>query len=168
MAQVFDLINDVALSYDGDLILDDNGDLQTISGIEWFKREVNKIIRTRLREWRSEPDIGMDTEDFTGRINSRETAVDIKRRILEALTIDNFQSPGQFDIQVVPVSSNEISIFITYNIMGESYSVSKLLFNLDRNISQPITDELVSETQNTMPNKKKEVNNKYLKALMSK
>lgn len=167
MAQIFDLINDIALSYDGDLIIDESQDLLLISGIEWFKREVNKIIRTNLREWRSEPDIGANLEEFIGSVNSKETAESIKLKLLEAITIDNFQFPGQFEVKIIPVSTDKLTIYITYNIIGENYAISKLIYSLDSGVSIPINDELEKEIK-IQPQHVKEVKNKYLTFLSNK
>jgi hypothetical protein len=165
MAEVFELINDIALSYDGDLMFDDTQDLKLISGIDWFKREVNKIIRTKLREWRSEPGIGLNLDEFTGRQNTKQTANELQSKLLDALTLDNFQFPGQFDVKIIPVSNSDITIYITYNIIGQVYQISKLIYSLDRGISQHINDEFKLTPERTIPKQKKEENNFYLKAL---
>ena len=39
-----ELVRDIGMSYDGDLMLH-NGELMIISGNEWLKREINKLIR---------------------------------------------------------------------------------------------------------------------------
>lgn len=168
MAEVFDLINDIALTYDGDIVIDEDNDISLINGIEWFKREVNKIIRTNLREWRSEPDIGANLNDFTGNNNTRNTAAEIRKKILEAITIDNFQFPGEFDVRVLPTSNDKLSIYITYNVIGESHSIGKLIYDLDRGISLPIYDEFDNKTQKLKPKYNKETKNKYLTSLIDR
>lgn len=165
MAEIFELINDIALSYDGDLILDENDDLRIISSIEWFKREINKILKTKLGEWKSDPNIGMDLENFHGQANNRNVAINIKKEIQRALTLDNFQFPGQFEIQVIPISTSEITIYIIYNILGDNYNIVKLMYDLNNGILQSTYDELESEI-NYAKNYKKEQKNLYLKALM--
>lgn len=168
MAQIFDLINDIALSYDGDLLISENNDLKIVSSIDWFKREVNKIVRTNLRDWKSEPDIGVDLDEFIGKLNNKETASEIKNKLLEALHIDNFQFPGEFDIKVIPTSTFELSIYISYNVVGEHYSIGKLIYNLDKGISKAIFDELDNKTEYTKPQNKKNIKNKYLNALKNR
>lgn len=165
MAQLFELINDITLSYDGDLLLDDTNDLQLISGEEWFKREVNKIVRTKVREWRSEPDIGIDLTDNIGKQNTRENAEDLRERILEALTLDNFQFPGEFNIKIVPTDVDKLTIYITYNVLGETLNINKLIYDINKGLSVPIVDELDTKTQKPAPSKRKENANVYLNSL---
>lgn len=165
MAQIFDLANDITLTYDGDLAIDETQDLSEITSIEWFKREVNKILRTKLGEWKSEPDIGLNIEDGIGKPNTREFANEIKEKIQEALSIDGFNFPGQFDVKVIPTSIDKISIYITYNVIGDSYRMAKVIYDLDRGISLPIFDEYDEQSQLKILNKKPQTKNKYLSIL---
>lgn len=166
MAQLFDLINDIALSYDGDIIVDENNDTRIINGIDWFKREVNKLVRTNLRDWRAEPDIGLDLEDHIGKINNRENAEELREKVLEAITVDSFQFPGEFEVRVVPTSVDSLTIYITYNIIGERINISKLIFNLNKGLSVAIPDELeVSEERKLPSRQKREIKNVYLNSI---
>ena len=162
MASIFDLTSDVILTYDGDIAIDDDQDISSINGIEWFKREINKIIRTHIGEWRSEPGIGICLNDYVGESNTKDTADDIRDKILSAITIDGLGSPGQFDIRVIPTSINNITIYISYTIAGDTYNIAKMIFELDKGLSVPIFDEYDESTINKITNHRSNKSNKYI------
>jgi len=163
---IYDGFTDFAMSYDGDLIVKD-GDIAYISGIDWLKREINKILRTTNPEWAGNPTAGADLCNFIGAPNTRETATDIKETITRALDRQGLIVEGEVDVRVVPVSLYNVQILIHLIADGERTQIADMVFEYNgagvrTNTYDPIAVNAKDLNYDSMHNKNK---NKYLERL---
>lgn len=99
---------------EGDLILGENGDLLDTKNYEYrgFIQQVqNRIISSR-GDWPVHPDVGAGVSDFLGRRNNRETAEEIKLRIIGELAREGLVAPANMKVDVIPVSEKAIIILV--------------------------------------------------------
>jgi hypothetical protein len=105
-------ITDLGITLDGDLLLNERGDLAIVGGDQWIIRELVKIIKTNNPEWGNHPDIGADLDDFIGRSNTRETAKEVEEHMRDAI---RKQFPDQgLDIRVVPLGRHQIGVYVAF------------------------------------------------------
>lgn len=132
---IFSAIKDIKMDESGDLVFK-NGDLETVSGDEWFIQEVTKILRTSNPDWVLHPDIGAGLEDFAGRPNTRETGKAIEERLYNKIAAEGIHFPGTLLVRVVPLSRDSIMVNIDLKIRGRAISVSRDVFDLQDGIFQ--------------------------------
>lgn len=135
---------DIAMSLDGDLMLDDRGDLALVDGFEWLTREVNKRIRTNNPDWRYHSDVGASLEFFIGLLNTEATSRRIRSAIDRSLAIDNIGFPGSWDIQIFPIGADTLSIIINLSLAGVPIMISRLIYDYRNGAVQPIEDSMKS------------------------
>lgn len=141
-SRAFTGIIDLKMSPDGDLVIE-NGDLALVTGEDWFIQETNKIIRTNNPDWEFHPDVGASLEDFAGLPNTRETARAIEERLHDKITQDSIHIPGKLSVRAVPITVDEIAIYINLDIEGQAVEVSRKVFEFsDGIVRNPETGEL--------------------------
>ena len=83
---MYDAIFDIRLSLDGDLVLD-GGDVAVTSGLDWYRREANKRLRSGA-DWAHHPSLGANLASYVGLSNTRQTGQMIKDACLRSLSVD--------------------------------------------------------------------------------
>jgi hypothetical protein len=148
MARNYDSI-DLDWTWDGDFIIDGQGDLKDTSEdfLLSFTNEVRTIIKSSLTDWREDPSVGSNLDDFVGEPNSIDTAVAIQRRISASLGI--IVSSSDLSIRVVPVGVNKVLIILTIQVQatpenklvaGESIVINFLYDYFEEGIFVPLDD----------------------------
>ena len=135
---------DIMLSYDGDLVLDETGDLKLTSGFDWITRELNKRIRTINPEWKRYPTIGANVETFIGRPLTRSVLAEMKKQIEDSVEKWGLQDPGIIEVRLVPVNYDSVAIYIFLIVAGTRTSLNRLIFNFDNGNIQDVVDPGVS------------------------
>jgi len=107
-------VNDLKWTWNGDLIIDQYGDLADTAdnSLRSFIQEIRTRVRSDLGDWRMQPHVGASLSELIGEPNSEETAEAGKVRIISALTKDNFIAATAIRIRYTPVDQNAI----LYNI----------------------------------------------------
>ena len=146
-------MTDVAMTIDGDLRINDNGDLELIDGFDNLSVQTNKRVRTNNPTWRKHPTSGASLHDFIGMPNTRETSSEIMKRILNTLNVDGIAYPGRFSVQIVPVDVDTLIITIYFDLAGSRSEISKLLYNFTDGLVQRIEDRDIVYT--AVPQEKK-------------
>ena len=165
MANLFPRDTDIMMSLDGDLVVGGDGDFQLTSGFDWLAREINKIVRTINPQWRYHPTIGANVESFIGRNNSRATASELRRDILDAINRSRLLADGQsVSVDVVPLSMESVSVYINFEAAGISREISKLVVDYRSGIAIDIPDDTFQNTTEPLPGTR-ESKNKYLKRI---
>ena len=157
---VLDGLIDIAMSLDGDLLVDQTGDLRIINGEEWFKREINKIVKTDNPEWETHPNIGASLSKFIGKINSRSTAKDIEHSIRTGV---GEQFPEwALDVRVVPTSKDSVRVFISFLMQGGTSNILELSFDFSTGALTAGSDPLVERVKVVTKTNQTVVENFYI------
>lgn len=116
MAGNYDSV-DFDFTWDGDLVLDTQGDLKDTSEDQLLsiKNEIFTIVKSNLGDWREDMNVGADLDDFVGESNSRETGENIQIRLESALS--EIVSLADVKIRVVPVSIYKVLIALTLSVL---------------------------------------------------
>lgn len=99
---------DLHMTYDGDFLVDQYGDLQDTSDdlLLSLKTEVFSYIKSSLQDWREEPGIGAGLDDFIGEPNNSNTGKALEQRIKSSLI--NLVSSSDIQVKVVPVGPHRV------------------------------------------------------------
>jgi len=135
---MYDAIFDIRLSLDGDLVLD-GGDLALTSGIDWYKREANKRLRSGP-DWAHHPSLGANLASFVGLSNTRQTGQAIKDACLRSLSVDSISFPARTDVQVVPTSFHDLHVIVALSAEGVREIVSHELLDFVGGRINPVED----------------------------
>lgn len=119
-------MKDILLGYDTDIYFE-NDDLMATTGIDYIEREIYKLLITEPGDWKADLGIGTGLNNFTGEVNSRETAERIKSTIEESLKLT--VAPAQAFARVVPTSYNDIMVFI--DLYSEDHQILSIPFQFD-------------------------------------
>jgi phage baseplate assembly protein W len=120
-------LTDIALTDDGDIILGsildgeiENTDIALVSGVDHATQSINFRLRTNLRELFMHEEIGNELIEVIGKTNTRETAEQGKRYIINAITKNNFIAEDEVEVTAIPVDVNTIvySIAVTPDNYG--------------------------------------------------
>lgn len=103
--------NDFWFSHDGDFLLSHDKDILDTSDSPY--RSLFQGIDSRLNfnkgEWPGKNNnIGANIVDFIGKPNTEETGDEIKLRIINSLTQDNFLSEKDLSVEMIPLDENVI------------------------------------------------------------
>jgi hypothetical protein len=106
---------DLALSVSGDLIIGDDGDLDTVEGETALLQEVLVRLRTRKGDARYAQGMGASLDTLKGQPNSPETGQAAEKLVSAALTHDGLFAPEALSVIAMPTSETTIALVITGN-----------------------------------------------------
>ncbi|HLD91541.1 MAG TPA: hypothetical protein VI911_11135 [Patescibacteria group bacterium] len=147
---LFSGLSDIATSSDGDMLVE-GSDLKKVNGIDWFIQEVNKILRS-ANDWFFAPNAGAALDRFYGSNNTREIATEIQDIIKSKIERQGISFPATLNVRVVPLSRDEIKVYINLNFNNENINISKLIFDLQKG-SIKETEEIEKQQSTKTPNK---------------
>lgn len=115
MASNYDEI-DLDWTWDGDLKLDTDGDLKDTSRdvLQSLQTEIHTIVKSELGDWREDISVGANLDDFIGEPNTRETGVQIKARIENAL--NEIINLNDLSVRITPVGIYRVLISISVEV----------------------------------------------------
>lgn len=119
-------MKDVLFGYDTDLHFE-NDDLMTTTGIDYIEREIYKLLITQPGDWKADLGIGAGLNNFTGEVNSRQTAEKITSTLEEALKLT--VAPALAYVRVVPTAYESIMVFI--DLYSEDNKIVTIPFQFD-------------------------------------
>jgi len=116
MAGNYDSV-DFDFTWDGDLVLDTQGDLKDTSSdlLMSIKNEIFTVVKSSLGDWREDINVGADLDDFIGEPNSRDTAEGIETRLRSALS--EILAVQDLGIRIIPVNIYKILIVLTLEVL---------------------------------------------------
>lgn len=133
--------NDLFFSSEGDYAIDENRkDLLDTSLLKLRNRvqQASTRIQSNKGDWRHQPSVGADLGDFFGASNTQEVGNKLRTRILNELTKEGLFSPGEVQIEVVPLSKTELACMVWVTPSGETSSIFlNYLMNLSSNMLIP-------------------------------
>lgn len=117
MASNYDSV-DLDFTYDGDLILGFDGDLQDTSRdlLLSIQNEIQSIAKSALTDWREDPNIGADLDDFVGEPNNRATAEDMQARMESALSI--VVNVSDLSVRITPVHIHRVLVMVSLQVLA--------------------------------------------------
>jgi len=106
---------DLAWSWDGDITIDDMGDLKDTQEnyLQACADTIQCVVKSETLEWEKDPLLGANLSEFQGEPNTREIGKAIEDRIKIALTSQGIIQNGDISVRVVPVHANQVMISIT-------------------------------------------------------
>jgi hypothetical protein len=113
---------DLALTLDGDFIIDETGDLKIVSEFECTADDINMAVKTQKNDSEVFPQFGADLEELIGQPNTREVGDDGRNKIIEELV--NNKIVNSDDLEVVPIPIDDS---ITYYIVVEQGAEKKIV-----------------------------------------
>lgn len=140
---------DIDFSWDGDLIVDQQGDIQDTSYnlLTSLQNEIFCILKSDLEDWRETPNYGADLGDFIGEPNIESVAKAIEERVTSALSIIIAQS--DIKVRVVPVGVHRVLLTVNVEVLattgnklraGDLVSVSFIYDYFERGVFVPIDE----------------------------
>jgi hypothetical protein len=107
---------DLALTLDGDIKIGPTGDLDLVRGDFSLRDQIIFRLKTQRGDWLLFPECGADLETVIGLQNSPDTGALIEDSARYALLHDGFLAESDIQlINAVPLSENEIVLFLTIN-----------------------------------------------------
>jgi len=116
---------DISLSEEGDMELDQTGDLELSTPTETVQQAAMSRIKTNNPDWFRFPRIGADLEDLFGEDNDWSTAQDAEVKAENALTIDGRFSDNDVNVDPVPTAPGILELFIFINTGAEEILAGK-------------------------------------------
>ena len=125
---------DIALTVDGDLVLDDTGDFATINGVAVLQQEVLFRLRTTLGDYLYQMQCGTELSSLIGKPNSQETANKGEETIRRSLTHDGLLDDSTLEIISFPLNNSTISYVLLIDASSYGFTeqdVISLEFSVD-------------------------------------
>ena len=135
---------------DGDIELDETGDLKLATAAETIVQDIEWRLRSDLWDYEPDPMLSAGLDRFKGQPNTRETGDAIKEAVYLALTGDGRFSKSSLFVDVVPVSKYSILIIVFIQDYVENltaganpydYFTVSLTFNLEIGLISRITGD---------------------------
>jgi len=128
---------DLALTRDGDLLLDDSGNLALAEGPAFVVQSAYNRIKSVTVDWFYD-NVGADLVDFLGYPNTRDTGRQIEERLVKVLTGDGLVDRDSLFVKVVPVSKTTLSAFVFLKLTDSENDAPvgfEIAVNLDGGVS---------------------------------
>lgn len=106
---------DANFSYDTDIDFR-NGDLMLVSGLDYLKKKIYKLLITMEGDWKLHPDVGSSPNKFVGYQNTRQTG-----KLIEEFLYANIQPivvPAAVSIRVIPINRESVKCYIDLDMLG--------------------------------------------------
>ena len=111
-------VNDLRWTWNGDLVIGDNGDLTDTSAhsLLSFIQEIKTRIHSDLYDWRLHPHIGAALSELIGEPNTRDLAEQGKARMISALVRDGFIAKRYIRINYTPIDRHHLMYRLTITV----------------------------------------------------
>lgn len=125
---------DIALSEDGDLILDPDNDIAIVNSIDAFAQEIEFRLKTDKRDMFLHSEFGNELKEQIGQRNTREVAERGRADIISCLTYGGLIDPLDLLVVAIPVDSNTLMYHI--EVRNNNYTAYKtdLICDLENGI----------------------------------
>lgn len=109
---------DIDLSWDGDLLIDQTSDLQSTSydALQSIRNQITLRVKSDLRDWREDSNLGADLGDFIGEPNNSTTGKRIQERV--QASVSDILSAGDVAVRVIPVGVSKVLINIRVQVLA--------------------------------------------------
>lgn len=103
---------DLEFSDDGDLMVDDTGDLKYADAPRTVVQDVQFRVQSNYGDFEPDPVIAADLQRFRSRPNNRQTGDAIKEAVYYSLIKDGRFRRGDMFVDVIPYSKTAVAIFV--------------------------------------------------------
>ncbi len=123
MASNYDSV-DLDWTWDGDLVTGDDGDLKDTSDdlLLSLVNEIHTVVKSSTQDWRDNPEVGADIDDFVGEPNDRITAKELQKRVFSSLL--TIVRAEDLSVRVTPVHIHRVLIIV--NVQAQATVNNKL------------------------------------------
>ena len=119
---------DVYTTFEGDLELDQKGDLKLADSLETYKSVANFILRSDFGSYSPAPNVGSNLGSYIGQTNTRDVHENMETSITNSLAGKIF-ALTDVGADVVPMDINEALCFVnlagTFLVSGELITVEQ-------------------------------------------
>jgi hypothetical protein len=116
------ITQDISTTHDGDLQIDDKGDIKLLDSLETHKKAANFVLRTDYGDYAPNKDVGCNLGTFIGELNTPLNHERMEFAARKGLINEVF-SEEDIEISVVPFDTEEalciVNIHGTYFVSGE-------------------------------------------------
>ena len=126
------LDQDIASSFEGDILLDSKGDIKISDSLETYKGAANFVLRTDYGDYAPDINVGCNLGSFIGETNSQVIHKKMERNINSALRNQIF-SPQDVVATVVPFDTDEAICIV--ELVGNFLVSGEFLQVLDQKIA---------------------------------
>ena len=113
---------DIQSSFNGDLVVDQKGDLKLANALDTYKSIANFILRTDNGDYSPDPSVGSNLGSFVGEKNTRDTHSHMEFSITKSIAGIVF-SVADINVKVLPLDIDEAVCLVflagTFLIDGE-------------------------------------------------
>lgn len=120
---------DIKMTVDGDLVVNEDGDLDLVYGDDQVAQEVLFRLKTTKGDWTLSPYCGASLEDFIGQPNTPLTHALIENQVIEAITRNNLVLIP--NVRAVPVGENEVFILVEFGSIEDDDRIIQIQNSLD-------------------------------------
>jgi len=97
---------DIALTFDGDIILESNGDIKVANSLDTYKSAANFVLRTDYGDYAADNNVGCNLGSFIGATNTPDVHAEMEYNITSTLQNEIF-GQGSVVATVVPFDIDE-------------------------------------------------------------
>jgi hypothetical protein len=106
---------DLAFTDDGDFVVDASGDFDIAEGNDCLVDDINIRLNTNNPDWYHHQWIGATLDDLLGEPNTRANGQLGYDKIVNCLTADGVVSMDDLEVNMIPVSTDEILYYLIIN-----------------------------------------------------
>lgn len=90
-----------------------------------FIQRVDTRMSSAKRDWATQPLVGVGLTDFLGKRNTKELGQAISARVQSELLRDDLLRPGEFQVDVVPISATKLMILLVVRPPGSTSTITR-------------------------------------------
>lgn len=108
-------VTDLYFTEDGDYYLDsDSSDLEDtkLHAYRGFIQRIDTYIRSTKREWKQQPTVGANINEFRGRRNSAELGERIRSRVISELVQGGLVAPADLNVIIFPLGPGSLALIL--------------------------------------------------------
>lgn len=133
MAKIYD-DSDLFWTSRGDYYLGGNGDIQDTEHdpLRSLVQEIKTRVEADQNDWDVFPNLGAGISDFVGEPNNKQTAENIKTRIIASLIADGLVNSKDLKVMYVPVNVDHLLFRISLQVTPtvRNRNSTQLIYNL--------------------------------------
>lgn len=109
------IATDIHTTDDGDLILDNIGDLKTAEPIRTVTQAVNALILTNKGDLLTDPRFGANLGNYYGERNTAYTRNLMEQDILASIRSQGLIDPADIEVDIIPLDVDKVTVMASIN-----------------------------------------------------
>lgn len=136
-------VRDIEADIEGDLVLDETGDLKLAEPLQTIIQDIIFRVRTNFLELRPHPGVGANLQEFLGEANTARRIALGREKVFQALFADRRFRGHEIDVTTFPANRETMGIVVNVvpNFVTETSEQTQVAFLLNYNtgVVEPIT-----------------------------